>query len=175
MGEVASALQKSIRRGWEDEALFWGTELDMSGYGEYCWKRLKIMTSEDVGLAEPMMSATIHALYESWLAQRKKGDSKHAPERLFLVHAVLALVRCKKSRIVDHALVKYYEGPRVNRKIPDVALDQHTARGRRLKRGAEHFFTEGIVLANQELPDPYLEEAKAIRSGKHTQQGELLE
>jgi replication-associated recombination protein RarA len=32
LGEVASALQKSIRRGDEDGALFWSTELDLSGY-----------------------------------------------------------------------------------------------------------------------------------------------
>lgn len=33
--EVTSALQKCIRRGDEDGALFWATELDLSNYGEY--------------------------------------------------------------------------------------------------------------------------------------------
>ena len=49
LGEVASALQKSIRRGDEPQALFWSTELDLSGYTEYAWKRLRIITSEDIG------------------------------------------------------------------------------------------------------------------------------
>ena len=32
-GEVASALQKCIRRGLADDALFWATELDIAGFG----------------------------------------------------------------------------------------------------------------------------------------------
>ena len=52
MGEVASAMQKEIRRGHEREALFWATELDLAGYGDYVWKRLRIIASEDVGLAD---------------------------------------------------------------------------------------------------------------------------
>ncbi|HZJ13854.1 MAG TPA: hypothetical protein VFD27_02335 [Chthoniobacteraceae bacterium] len=36
--EVASAMQKCIRRGLEDDALFWATELDRSNFGEYVWK-----------------------------------------------------------------------------------------------------------------------------------------
>jgi hypothetical protein len=34
-GEVASALQKSIRRGLEREALHWATELELAGYDEH--------------------------------------------------------------------------------------------------------------------------------------------
>ena len=81
--EVASAFQKSIRRGLEEEALYWGTELDKSGYGEYVWKRIRIIVSEDIGLAEPMLPAVIWSLYQMWVAQRKKKDEKHNPERLF--------------------------------------------------------------------------------------------
>ena len=36
-GEAASALQKTIRRGLEREALYWASELDLSGYGNYVW------------------------------------------------------------------------------------------------------------------------------------------
>ena len=31
--ECTSAMQKCIRRGLEEEALFWATELDLAGYG----------------------------------------------------------------------------------------------------------------------------------------------
>lgn len=158
-GEVSSAFQKSVRRGLEDEALHWGVELDMSNFGEYAWKRMKIMASEDVGLAEPHLAASVHALYMNWVDQRKKKDLKHGPERLFLVHAILILVRAQKSRIVDHALITHY-GNHIPRQIPDYALDKHTGAGRRLKRGVEHFFTDGIRLENKsDLPDVY--EAKA--------------
>ncbi len=168
LGEVASALQKSIRRGLEQEALFWATELDISGYGEYCWKRLRIITSEDVGLAEPNLPATIQALYCAWTDQRKKKDERHGPERLFLVQAVILLARAAKSRLVDHALIVYYEAraqlPTLQ--MPDYALDKHTPRGRKLRRGHTHFWTEGAQIANSASlgPDPYYETAKACRT-----------
>jgi len=111
--EVTSAMQKCIRRGQEEAALFWATELDLSGFGEYVWKRLKIIASEDVGPNVPSVVLEIRALYENWLEQRKKADHKHAPERLFLVDAVIRLARAEiKSRVVDNALVVLYEGPR---------------------------------------------------------------
>lgn len=164
LGEVASALQKSIRRGEEDSALFWATELDLSGYSEYAWKRLRIITSEDIGLASPTLPAIIQALYSAWSDQRKKKDERHGPERLFLVHAVILLARSQKSRLVDHALIAYYEAPRPQREIPDWALDKHTLRGRKLRRGNDHFWAEGARLANAaELLDPYREIALRTR------------
>ena len=72
--EVSSSFQKSIRRGWEEDSLYWAAELDRSGYGEYVWKRIRIITSEDIGLAEPYLPATIRALYENWVQEKKKKD-----------------------------------------------------------------------------------------------------
>jgi replication-associated recombination protein RarA len=170
LGEVASAFQKSVRRGLEDEALHWGVELDTSNFSEYAWKRMRIMASEDVGMAEPYLPATIFALYQNWLDQRKKRDLKHGPERLFLVHAILLLVRAKKSRIVDHALITYY-GNHAKRDIPDYALDKHTGTGRRLGRGVAHFFDEGIHLENMaDLDDPYRESARKTMLKDETRQ-----
>jgi replication-associated recombination protein RarA len=164
-GEVASALQKSVRRGLEGDALFWATELDISGYGEYVWKRLRIITSEDVGLAETNMPAVIGALYDNWKELRKKKDVKHGPERLFLVHAVLLLCRARKSRIVDNALIIYYEAKRESKEIPDYARDKHTLAGKRLGRGWTHFFEEGTRLENPvDLDDPYLKQAREVRT-----------
>ena len=57
--EVSSAFQKSIRRCMEDEALYWAIELWNSNYKEYVWKRMLIIASEDVGLAEPTMPQQI--------------------------------------------------------------------------------------------------------------------
>lgn len=160
LGVVASAFQKAIRRGLEDEALHWGVELDISNYGEYAWKRMRIITSEDVGLAEPHLPATIHALYQNWLDQRKKKDEKHAPERLFFIHAILLLCRARKSRIVDHALITYYNN-HTPRPVPDFAFDKHTLAGRRMGRGVAHWFDEGIRLnPAPELPDPYEDTAR---------------
>lgn len=174
MSEVASALQKCIRRGEEDGALFWATELDLSGYGEYAFKRLRIMASEDVGLADTDVVNCVRALWANFVEAKKKDDPHH-PERLYLVHATMLLARSRKSRAVDNACVAFYLGARVKREIPDVALDKHTLRGRRMGRGFEHFFGEGAKLVNeaQEVADPYAEIAVATLT-KVPEQKEML-
>ncbi len=162
-GEVTSALQKDIRRGNEREALFWAIELELAGYGNYVWKRLRIIATEDVGLGEPMLAVLVRTLYENWMEQRKtdKGNTQHA--NLFLVHAVVALSRAPKSRMVDTAYVVVSQRDRPCLEIPDYALDMHTRRGRQLGRGAAHFYDEGAVLRNEApIDDPYYEEARLI-------------
>ena len=168
--ECTSAMQKCIRRGLEEEALFWATELDLAGYGAYVWKRLRIIASEDIGLADANVCVQIRTLYENWIEQRKKKDHSHA-ERLFLVHAVLICVRAKKSRMVDTALITMYEVERPRLEIPDFALDMHTGRGRRMDRGVSHFFNEGAKCANEVFFaskgsrgfDPYVKRARKAR------------
>ena len=60
--EVNSALQKFFRRGMVDDALYWATELSLSGYGEACWKRLKIITVEDIGQGNPNLICEVIAI-----------------------------------------------------------------------------------------------------------------
>ncbi|UBM58236.1 hypothetical protein LAG90_15640 [Marinilongibacter aquaticus] len=167
--ECSSALQKSIRRGSEDEAMFWAVELFISGFQEYIWKRLKIMSSEDIGLAVPSISSEIQALYEMHREQAKKKDDKNQPQRLFLTHAVLMLCRAKKSRMVDWALIFYFGCHKKRiRPIPDYALDKHNERGRKMGRGWKHFFSEGTQLAeNPETitEEEYKEHAKGAIDG----------
>jgi hypothetical protein len=51
--------------------------------------------------------------------------------------------------------------------VPDYALDVHTARGRKMGRGNEHFYAEaGKVFPEARLPDPYEAEAEAIDSAQ---------
>lgn len=146
--EVSSAFQKSLRRGLEDEAMSFAVELHESGYGEYMWKRMQVVASEDVGLAEPLVFVQIRTLHGIWREQRKEdkttGKTTH---RLYVAHAVLLLARCKKSRLVDHFNIWHFRNP-VKPVIPDFALDKHTRRGKRLKRGLGHFFEEGAKLEN---------------------------
>src|SRR4051794_25198672 len=100
-GEVASALQKEIRRGNEREALFWASELELAGNGEYLWKRLKIIASEDVGLADSAATILVASLYRHWLDVRgKHTDQVFASfHRVFQFHAVCYLARAPKSRM----------------------------------------------------------------------------
>ena len=172
--EVASALQKSVRRGNEDEAMYWAVELFQSGYAEYCWKRLRIMASEDIGLAEPGLVADLWALYEMHREQAKKKDDANEPQRLFLTHAVLLMCRARKSRLVDWTLIHYWRTHELTwRPIPDYAFDKHNQRGRQLGRGWGHFFDEGTRLSP--MGDVHGENEakerarKAIEQGKPTQ------
>lgn len=167
-GEVASALQKSIRRGLEREALYWASELDLAGFPDYLWRRLRIIASEDIGMADPMVAVQVRALSENFSDQRrhnaKSKTGTRSGERLFICQAVLVLVRAPKSRMVDHAVMSVWEGPREPLEIPDWALDKHTAKGRKMGRGEDHFFDEGALIANPAgLHDPYAEEGRTNR------------
>ena len=182
--ECASALQKAVRRSDSDGAVYWALELADSGYGAYVWRRLLIITSEDVGLAEPTMPATIHALHQSALTlQAAARGRRQGVGRLQLVHAVLLLARARKSRIVNNALTAFSADETV-REVPDVALDKHCRRGRAMGRGLEHFFEESALLANVEtgelghephLPDPYRERAvaAALRRREPEREGQM--
>ena len=86
--EVLSALQKSIRRGMEEDALFWGTELYLSDYADHAWNRLLVISSEDVGLAAPQASISVRNLHDLYNRNKKSGES-----RLHFDHAVSTLAR----------------------------------------------------------------------------------
>ncbi len=148
--ETLSALQKAIRRCREFEAVYWAVELE-SLNPKALWNRLRVIASEDVGLANPQAAILVDVLERNYYQMLDKKDN---PNRLFLVHAVLQLARSPKSRIVDNLLITVYNTEE-KLEIPDYALDMHTHRGRKMGRGLEHFFAEGAKLANQALEDSY--------------------
>lgn len=161
--QATSSLQKFIRRGMEREALYMAAEFERSGYGRYVWKRLRVISSEDVGLGWPEGPAVIRALYENYEQFREENNNPNKPgHRLFLIHAVLLLCRAKKSRLVDHATLAAYrwqQGP----EVPDFAFDRHTAQGKRMGRGFDHFFDEGCKLENMaDIEDIYEAEAREL-------------
>ena len=188
LAEVVSALQKSIRRGLLDDALYFATDMYQTGYAEYAWKRLRIIASEDVGLANQYLPATIQALYETWQSVLKKKDLYQAPERLFFVHAVCLLATSPKNRMVDDALVHHFGShEQLKRNIPDYALDRHTSKGRGMGRGVEHVFEVGYALAHEVGDNPYRERArqteldaaanpktKAVKQPESDEQAELF-
>jgi replication-associated recombination protein RarA len=135
--ECSSALQKSIRRGEVDTAMYFAVELDLSNYGEYLWRRLRAIASEDIGMANPALPAMLAGLYESWsdfAAREQKTD------RLFLGHAILALCTSPKSRAVDNFQITHYATHDQVREVPEWAFDMHTHRGKAMGRGVDHFF-----------------------------------
>jgi replication-associated recombination protein RarA len=88
--------------------------------GAYVWKRLQIIASVDIGLADPNLCAQVRALYENWSEQRKNipKERRNVTGRIFLVHAILICVRAKKSRMEDTATITMCESERPQREIP---------------------------------------------------------
>lgn len=159
--ELLSALQKDIRRGNEYQAVFWAAELE-SFNPTALWDRLRVIASEDIGIANPLAPLIIDVLEKEYDDAKERGNDSY---RLFIVHAVLFLARSLKSRIVDDLLNVVYGEIQVEDKklpIPDYALDMHTLRGKKMGRGLEHFFSEGTKLSKEPYENPYTEKAKEI-------------
>jgi replication-associated recombination protein RarA len=103
-------------------------------------KRLEIISHEDVGLAAPQVIPLVRCCCDqarSWWDADKLGEW-----RMAIGTAVRALCRAAKSREGDHfqaaiGLRSLLEG--YAPEIPDIALDQHTQRGRRAGRGLDYF------------------------------------
>ncbi len=142
--ECSSAFQKSVRRGIEKDALFFGIELYGSGYSNYLWKRIFIICSEDIGLANPDLPQRLQALYQNWLIISKKNINDGA---LPVIHSIVELCRSKKSRVLDEAKVwALFSDYRPD--IPDYALDTHTRRGKKMGRSLQFFKDEGSKINN---------------------------
>lgn len=149
--EVISAFQKSIRRGDEENAVFWGVELFESGYIGHLWNRIFIIASEDIGLAEDNFVGKIIALKQSY-DYLEKHRPKKVSKNLVLLQTIITLVRAKKSRYVDLAYSVYWSEHNniaINKKIPDFAFDMHTKQGRIYGRGLDHFYSEGAKINNR--------------------------
>lgn len=156
--EVVSALQKAIRRGDEEHALYWALELEASA-PSWLWARLRVIAQEDVGLADPTAMMIVHVSEDAYERARK---AKKKGLRLAVINAVLALVRAPKSRLADHAMLAMDARRRRGWRpeIPDYAKDKHTRAGRALGRTWKHFVDEAARLENRAgIRDPYETEA----------------
>jgi replication-associated recombination protein RarA len=157
LADVASTLQKAIRRGDARLAGYFAIELFESGYTAYAWRRVLTISAEDCA---ELVTQEVLALREAWrvidTAQKGRG-------RVFLGKAVVLLCQARKSRDADHltnlvydrqaiddgALARALDEARAHPEpIPDYAYDVHTAVGRR--RGqtkADFFLTEHDALS----------------------------
>ena len=138
--EVISALQKSIRRSEEDDAVFFAYEMLVTSddLADKFWQRVLTISVEDIGLANSQLVATIYALHQNYILL--KGQSDAFLQALF---AVVLLVRSHKSRFIDELfnnLRAKVEEENYRREIPDYALDKHTEKGEAMGRGDLHFW-----------------------------------
>lgn len=140
--EVISALQKDIRRGNGDDAGFWAYELAISGYGKKLWERLAVICAEDIGLSDPYSMNLIRSAHEEYLTlDEKSGDAT-----IICIFAAVYLAGRPKSRIIDDMYSCFRKRLVDYPAIPDYAIDKHTARGKNLGKGIDHFYDIGAVI-----------------------------
>jgi MgsA AAA+ ATPase C terminal len=102
--EAFSTIQKDIRRSkkpedkFEREAIYFTKQLYAIHWE--IWKRLLIVASEDIGLADLSVSREVAHL---WEVAKTVKDAKHS-DLLMLVEAVAICCRAKKSRAMDNAI-----------------------------------------------------------------------
>ena len=173
-GEVASALQKEIRRGNEREAYYWAKELE-DRYYKYLWKRLTIIASEDIGMANPEAVIFINSLRSNYFWLRENTKKELPIDYNIIAQAILYLCRSPKSREADHFLAVMehdYRGDHqwlpVNRlEVPDYALDKHTGKGRSMKRKWEHFIYTASKLNNEQGNDLYTQDMERLAASRN--------
>lgn len=140
--EVISMLQKSIRRGLEQNALEAAYEMYITSpqFEEKLWRRLYAISVEDIGFGEPNAPVLVHTLGQ----MRKEYLYNDGDRPIFFVQAIRYLCHCQKERSSDHAKTLLVQSFASGHKpqVPEYALDVHTTRGRALGRDFSHFLRE---------------------------------
>ena len=151
--EVISALQKSIRRGLEEQACMFAYEMYISSpqLEEKLWRRLLTISVEDIGMGNPMAAIMVNNLYQ----MSKQFDYADGDKPMYFIHAIRYLCSSEKDRSSDllkniciksFAMGKFPE-------IPDYALDKHTQRGQAMGRDSFHFLNEASKVYPQKEGD----------------------
>lgn len=152
--EVASALQKSIRRADVRLAGYMALEL-FPKYSEYCWKRLLTISAED---CYGVVTKEVMALYDAFHIINKGKKGNDLKGRIFISKAVLLLCQTKHNRdadllsnyvydkkydLTDEQIESLFEEIREESiKIPDYVYDVHTRKGKMNGKTKEDFFKE---------------------------------
>lgn len=157
LDEVVSALIKSLRRGLEEEALFWGQEIEESGYWRYVWKRLLIFATEDIGLVDPDAITLVNSLAQAYESIRKNQKKGIPVEGDLLAMAILYLARAPKNREVDEFKNVIEKRKREGWKpeVPDFALDVHTKRGRQMGKTEADWWNNGAQIKGKKGTSKY--------------------
>lgn len=153
--EVASALQKAIRRGDIEVAGYFALEL-FPQFSEYCWKRLLTISAED---CFGVVTQEIKALYDSFHVVNQNKSKDKIGGRVFISKAVILLCLCKHNRdadllsnfvydkkvgIDDEEIDGYLKEVRekCRMEVPEYVYDCHTWKGKRNGKTKADFFKE---------------------------------
>jgi replication-associated recombination protein RarA len=147
---LKSALQKSIRRGLTEKAMSFALLLLEKSWF-VCWRRLRIIATEDVG--QPEIINAVENLYYLFLEFKnaKKGEISWDGKRITVL-AALIMAEAKKDRRADEFL-ELWDVMQKRRDVqalqnlkelwtavPDEAYDVHTVQGRRMGRKEEYWY-----------------------------------
>lgn len=158
--EVASCLQKAIRRSDTAIAGYMAIEMFESNFTKYCWKRLLTISAEDCA---DIVTQEVKALFDSWLLLT--DDGKKHKSRIFISKAVIILSHARKCRDADHLQNFVYDREMVDAErlaaaieearqnpeklpLPEYTFDCHTARGRKRGKTKEQFFVDEFAALN---------------------------
>lgn len=161
--EVISSLQKSIRRGLEEQACEFAYEMYITSpqMEEKLWRRLLTITVEDIGMGDPMACTIVNNLYE----MRKQFSYADGDRPIYFIHAIRYLCKCQKDRSSDllkNIVIKGFAMGKIP-EIPDYALDKHTVRGAEMGRDSFHFLNEASkVIPQMEVDNDYKERYRKI-------------
>jgi len=148
--EIISSLQKEIRRGNTENAALIAYEMATTSpeLEAYLWKRLLVISVEDVGYGNLQAPVLLNSLFQMVSAL----DRQDGERLLYAVHAVRFLCSCQKDRSSDEMvnwMKKMVEEGGILPVIPDYALDMHTQRGQKMGRDVRYF----IEVASQLSPE----------------------
>ncbi|MFC6646276.1 AAA family ATPase [Granulicella cerasi] len=147
--ELRSVLQKSIRRGWVEDAAIAAFEFFSSGPDaeEVLWRRLEIIATEDVGLGMPTAPAVINALYQQAGRMADPGD-----RWIYCAHAVRLLATAPKDNMsmeLSNWTREVVERGERAVDVKDFMVDIHTRRGVEMGRTPDHWWDNGAKLENR--------------------------
>lgn len=161
--EVISALQKSIRRGLEEQACMFAYEMYISSpqLEEKLWRRLLTISVEDIGMGDPNAAILVNSLYQ----MSREFDYSDGDRPMYFIHAIRYLCQCEKDRSSDllkNICIKSFAMGRFP-EIPDYALDKHTQRGQAMGRDSFHFLNEASrVIPQAKINNDYKERYSKI-------------
>lgn len=156
--EVIFALQKSIRRGLEEQACMFAYEMYISSpqLEEKLWRRLLTISVEDIGMGDPNAAILVNSLYQ----MSREFDYSDGDRPMYFIHAIRYLCQCEKDRSSDllkNICIKSFAMGRFP-EIPDYALDKHTQRGQAMGRDSFHFLNEASrVIPQAKINNDYKE------------------
>lgn len=176
--DVASALQKTIRRGDAKLAGYFAQELFASGYSKYCWKRLLTISAEDCHGDD--ITTEIWNLFQSFKFVNESAKSEKG--RIFISKAVIILCRTGKNRDPDVLQNLVYDKKHGvsdseieeslalsdsmgKPELPDYTFDCHTLSGKRAGKTKDDFFLEEFLSLTPRQPGLFDSMHDDVRNG----------